>query len=406
MSLFSKFKTELKKSLSKPETSGLKQSFGSIDYTIPQIPCIVEKKNDPWVWYGEDNLYPLKISDLRAGSGIHNSIVNIKSKMVAGDGWLYNGAKTKEESDNIYNSMQGNVKTEIDLFLKNPNNQENLQAIKDKCADDLMTHGACAYEIVYNMDFTKIVRIKYVNVENVRSGKIENDEVKEYWFSRDWPTWGKRRSGEFKPTQMFAFDTQDKEHMNQLVYIKLGKNDYYGDVPYKGCLNWIMIDFKMGLFHLSNIDNGMNPGIWFKYYKLPADENQKQEILNNLKRTYQGATKTNKMVVTFSEGKELAPDIQPIQASNLDKQLLLLAELSDKKILTGHQWTSPLLAGISVSGQLGANQEIEKTYLILDNTYMQPYRNMMDASFQKILDFNKVPVQLETNPFNPFKTRV
>jgi hypothetical protein len=266
-----------------------------------------------------------------------------------------------------------------------------------------MTNGAFAIEIVYNMDFTKIVRTKYVNVENLRAGKIEDDEVKSYWYSRDWQAWTRNRKAEYKPIEMKAFDPDDKENLNQLIYVKIGKGEYYGDIPYKGCLNWIMVDFKMGLYHLSSLDNGMNPGIWFKYYKLPRDASHKQEILNELKRTYQGAMQTNRMVVTFSESKELAPDIQPVQVTGLDKQLLNLSELCDRKILTGHQWTSPLLAGISVSGQLGASQEIEKTYLILDNTYMQPYRNIVDAAYQKILDFNKTPIELQTNKFSPFK---
>lgn len=400
MSLKSRFISDLKKSLNKQES--VKHSFGNVDYTIPQLPCIVEKKNDPWVWYGEDNLYPLKIADLRAGSGIHNSILNIKSKMVNGDGFLINGAKTKEESDALYQGLPANVKADYDLFIKNTFNCEDLYKIKEKNCDDLVTQGAFAIEIVYNMDFTKIVRTKYINVENLRTGKIDEDEIESYWYSRNWEAWTRYRKTEFKPVEIHAYDPEDKENLNQIIYVKLGKNEYYGDIPYKGCLNWIMVDFKMGLYHLSSLDNGMNPGIWFKFFKVPSSDEHKQQILNDLKKTYQGAMQTNRMVVTFSPSKEEAPEIQPVQVTGLDKQLLNLSELCDRKVLTGHQWTSPLLAGISVSGQLGASQEIQTTYKILDNTYMQPYRNIVDAAYQKILDFNKTPIQLKTNNFNPF----
>jgi hypothetical protein len=207
---------------------------------------------------------------------------------------------------------------------------------------------------------------------------------------------------------MFAFDKEDKEHMNQIVYAKKGKGEYYGDIPYKGCLNWIMIDFKMGLYHLSAIDNGMNPGMWFKFYKLPADDNQKQDIIDSLKRAYKGAVKTNEPVISFSESKEVAMDIQPIQTTNLDKQLLLLAELSDKKILTGHQLTSAKLAGITASGNFGngTGDELKVSFDIFDNIAMESDRNFIDAAFQIPLDYNKVPVKLKTNPFNPFKTRL
>jgi len=402
MSLKQRFVNQLKKSLSPTVSTGKKQEFGSVDYTIPQLPCVIDDKKDPWVWYGEDNLYPFAISDLRAGSGIHNSIINTKKNMTAGNGWLINGAKTEEESNAYITALPSAVKSEFEFLMNNPFNDETLLEIKEKCADDFQTFGAFSYEVVLNTEMNKISRVKYVNVENIRSGKLENGEVKQYWHSRDWGYYSKKRIAGYRPTDIYKFDPKDKEHMNQIVYVKKGKGDYYGDIPYKGCLNWIMVDFKMGLFHLSNIDNGMNPGMWFKFYKLPADDNEKQAIINDIKKAYRGALNANKFVTTFSESKEVAMDIQPIQASNLDKMLLQLAELSDKKILTGHQLTSPLLAGISVSGSLGGNTELQTAFKIFDSISMASDRAKVDASFQKLFDYNNVPVKIKTNPWNPF----
>ena len=398
MSLLNRFLKQLK--AEKP--SGQSYSFGSVDYTIPSIPCIIEKRNDPWVYYGADNLYPYKVSDLRNGSPIHNSIIKTKSKMTAGDGFLINGALNIDESKAKIASLPSAVKSEFELLMKNPYNEESFLAVHYKICNDLEEQGQCAYEVIFNSDFSKIVRIKYLNVQNVRAGKMEGNKVKSYWYSRDW---SRTRLAEFKPVEIFTFTGSDKEHLNQIVFEKQGNNDYYGELPYKGCLTWIMTDFKMGLFHLSNIDNGMNPGIWFKFYKVPKNETEKQNILDELKRKYEGATKTNKMVVTFSEGKELAPDIAPVANTNLDKQLLLLAELCDKKILTGHQLTSPLLAGISVAGQLGGNTELKTAYQIFDNTTMEQERKFIERSYSKILDYNKLPITLEINPFDPFKVR-
>ena len=229
MSLKQRFLTQLNKSFNKTTDTSLKQDFATIDYTIPQIPSLIEKKNDPWIWYGVNNLYPLQIEDLRSGSGIHNSILNTKTKMTVGDGWFINGAKNKDESDALYNGLDTTTKTMYDLFLKNPHNKESTLAVKEKCASDFQTHGALAYEIIFNNDFTKIVRIKYIDVVNIRAGKIEEDEVKSYWYCRNWA-----KPKENKPTQIFAFDKTDKEHMNQIVYRKRGKGEYYGDISYKG----------------------------------------------------------------------------------------------------------------------------------------------------------------------------
>ena len=109
-----------------------------------------------------------------------------------------------------------------------------------------------------------------------------------------------------------------------------------------------------------------------------------------------------KMVATFSEGKEQAMDIMPVEVSNLDKQLVHLAELCDKKILSAHQLNTPLLAGISVSGQLGGNTELETGYTIFDKVAMEADRQTISDDLQFLLDYNKVPVELDINPFKPF----
>jgi hypothetical protein len=118
-----------------------------------------------------------------------------------------------------------------------------------------------------------------------------------------------------------------------------------------------------------------------------------------------GAQQAGRFITTFSNGKELAPDIKAIETSNLDKQLITLAELCDKKILSGHQLTSPLLVGISVSGQLGGNTELQIAYQIFDNVIIGSDRNMIDKDLQFIYGLNVPNVTVEINPFNPFKVR-
>lgn len=370
--------------------------------SIPEVPRIIEKKNVDWVLYGENNEYPMQLADLPFGSAIHNSILKTKTKMTHGDGFLIDGAKTKEESLVKYASLPTAVKSDLDLLFKNPNGKDSGEVLIAKLSNDLQKFGAFCYEVVYNNDFTKIVTFKYVSVKYIRAGKMKPDGcVDKYYYSRDWHNYKQAR---FKPTDMYAFDPKDKEHMNQLVYVKIGDLDYYGIPSYVGAITWIYTDFQMGLFHKSNLENGMNPGLAIKFYKVPASENDRDEILANIKRQFTGSKNTGKHMVFFSDGKDLATDVQAIENSGLDKQLLLLAELCDKKILTGHQLTSPLLAGVSVSGQLGGNTELQVAFQIFDKVSMEADRNVLIASLQSILDYNQTPVKLDILPFTPFTT--
>lgn len=381
---------DIKKALKPKPQASIGEQFASVDYTIPSVPLIIEKRNDDWVSYGENNLYPLMVNDLRAGSGIHNSIVKTKAKMTAGDGLLINGAKTEEESDSVYGSLDPRTKAEYDAFTK------GTYDLFYKCADDLQEQGQFCFEVMWNADFTRVVSKKYVDVKNIRAGKMFKDKVQSYWYSRDW---SQARRAENKPREIQAFSRDNKKSLNQLVFEKLGNQEYYGELPYKGGLNWIQIDMKMALYHLSNIDNGMNPGLHFKFFKKPKSDYEKQMIIDELKLAYKGSLKVGAPMFTFSDGKDEAVEIAPIETSNLDKQLIHMAELCDRKILTAHQLTTPMLAGLTTSGQLGGANELEIGYRIFDKMTIKSDRNFLIAPFNEILEINKVPLTLEINPY-------
>ena len=377
-------------------------SFRSIDIAPNEVPTVTEKTGTDWVLYGEENLYPNQLFDLKHGSPSHNSILKTKSKMMAGNGLLYNGATTQEESEAIYNSLPALQKAELDWLLNNKVGGKKLMELKSLLAQDYQDYGAYCYSILYNKDFTKIAGIKYYKVSDIRSGKMNNKEqIDTYYYSRDWE---KKSYAKYKPIPIKAYSEGNKEATEQMVYRKVGNLDYYGIPSYSGCLNWVYTDFQMGVFHRSNMENGMNPGLHFKFYKLPESPEQEQEIINNIKRQWQGALKTGKLLTTFSESKDLAMDIAPVETSGLDKQLMLVAELCDQKILTGHQLTTPMLAGISSRNGFSNNgMELEVGYQLLDGLIIEADRQILNEDIQMWFDFNKTGVEVEIEKFKPFK---
>lgn len=373
------------------------EAFSAFEFSRPEIPVIKEKKNKAWVEYGEDNNYPQFLTELLSTSAIHNAIVEGKAAMMAGKGFLLNGALDKAASEAVYNSLSPEVKKAYDDFIKNENG-EPLEDIISKISRNYQKNGSFALELVYSMDWSRIATIKYVNTDNIRAGKMEADKVKDYWYSRDWTQCTKEG---YKPHRIAAFDKENKEDYNQLLFVKNGTLDYYGEPSYKGAMSWIKIDSQMGLFHLSNIENGFNPSLTFKFYKKPSSPEEQQFIIDNIKKQWSGAKNTGKGLIFFSDGKELAPDVDPVQVSNIDKQFILLADQAVQQIMSGHKVTSPLLFGISVPGKLGGGTEIDLAYRIYDNSVVEPDRNRVERSLGLILEVNKIPLNLKIDKFNP-----
>src|SRR3990170_4184015 len=80
-------------------------SFSLMTFSRPEIPTIVEKRNQEWISFGEDNDYPQKLKEFLATCAMHNSIVNGKTQMQAGAGLLLNGAVDQAASEAAYNAL-------------------------------------------------------------------------------------------------------------------------------------------------------------------------------------------------------------------------------------------------------------------------------------------------------------
>lgn len=373
-------------------------SVTHVGFALPELPVIKEVKGKDWIFWGDDNLYPQHLKRILIQSPTQGAIIRGKAGMMSGDGFLVNDAVDIATSKQIVAALPANVKSAYETFLNNPNDSDDLETIIYKLSNDWQTYGCYSLEVVWSMDFSKIVTLKHVDVSNIRSGKIINGKVNEYWYSRDWSYASKEG---FIPQPIAAFDVNDKEHYNQLIYVKEGTLEYYGEPIYSKTLSYVEIEGKLANFHLSNIVNGFAPSIAIKFYQKPGSPEEQSAIVNGIKKQYGGHNNAGRAMIFFSDGKDLAPEVTDIPVSNLDKQYIAVNDLTIQNILTGNQVTSPLLFGITTPGSLGGNNELEKAYQIFNKSVIEPDRKKIEKTLNKILQVNKIPVTISIMPFNP-----
>lgn len=350
------------------------------------------KGTKKWLEYGSDDCTPVYLENLASKSAVHNAILKSKSMMVSGDGVTVNGV---EYSGSLSDTKQT---SELNYLINNPVINIPYQGVKDNLSDDYCINGSFAYLVTWNTDFTKVASYKPLLVKYLRPSV---DGKYWYYYEGDWK---KARESDVKKYPVY--NKENKESYDQIVFEKDG-NKVFGVPTYQGGIEWIEIDIEMGVFHKYNIKNGMNPGLHFRFFTQPQTEQEKQNIINQIKNDWQGAMNTGRFVPTFSPSRELATEVTPIETSGLDKQLLNLTELCDRKILSAHQLTSPLLAGISVSGQLGANVELKTSYLLWSKTIIAKMTQKIDNSLQKhIFDINVPGTKIQTKTFDPLEGMV
>jgi len=368
-----------------PTVEKLQTTVVSINLSNSDFPSITEVKNKDWVMFGTNNNYPDTLIDLYNSSSIHQSIVTQKSKMIAGGGYTLDETRLSFEQ-----------KVEVEKMLRFFSDGKDIQNFIDLISGDWELFGACSIEVIWSKDFSRVVKVNRVNPRYIRSGKFVDGKVEEYYFSDNWTN---TRTN--PPVRIPAFSISNKTDYTQMMYFKKynPSQEYYGTPGYISSTNWILADSQIGVYHNNNISNGFAPGVSINFMKKPASNEEKDIIVGELKRQYQGARNAGKPLVFFSDGPDNRTIIEQIGASDLDKQFTVIHEQIVTQICSGHRVTSTELFGIAVAGRLG-NADITSAYNIFEKTVINPERQTIQRIINDIFLLNALPVDFKLIPLN------
>jgi len=99
---------------------------------------------------------------------------------------------------------------------------------------------------------------------------------------------------------------------------------------------------------------------------------------------YGGSNQAGKLFLTFSDSKEMSPEITPIPSNGSDKLWIELNDMVQQGILTAHQISSPELLGIITPGGLGTPDHLEAQDHFF-NLVIKPTQTELLNVFNKLL---------------------
>lgn len=305
-----------------------------------------------YINYGSDNLYPQYLINLYYNSPIHNALTNSIAFMIEGQG-----------TGTILDSA--------------------LQGI----SFDLKLQGAFVAEVIWSMDFTRVVKINHLPFENCRLAyDKEEEEITGIWYSKDWRN---SRSKKGKPEFIPAFNpSQAQEQPRQVIYAHgmMAGSSYYPKPDYFGALNYIELSHQMGMYHVNNILNGLFPSFIINFLNGIPQKEEREAIRREWEERLSGASNAGKFLMTFNEDPTRTPDIQAFPLSDADKQYQFLSEETAKQIMVGHRVVSPLIHGIRESNGFGSNKDEMLVGLeIFNNQVIKPYQRIITNTFAPIL---------------------
>jgi hypothetical protein len=270
-----------------------------------------------------------------------------------------------------------------------------------RLAYDLKLMGQCAIQVIYSKDRTKIAQVEHLPVETLRAEKCNEDgKIEAYYYHSDWAN----AKPSDKPLRIPAYGCS-KEAI-EILYVKPYKAGfyYYSPVDYQGGLQYSELEEEISNYHLNNILNGLAPSMLINFNNGTPSEEDRRLIEQRIAQKFSGSSNAGKFILAFNDNKDSQAEITPVQLSDAHNQYQFLSDESTKKIMVAHRVVSPMLLGIKDSSGLGNNaDELKTATLLMDNTVIRPFQDLLIDAFDTILAFNNISLNLYFKTLQPLE---
>jgi len=328
-----------------------------VDEYLPESKFNVNKG---YIMWGDKHSYPKYLVDMyNRNNPIHSAIINKKVSLIAGKG--FEQAQSPELNE---------------FIKKNKLNKE----VKKATLDYQLTNSFC-FEIIWNREGTAITSIKHLPVANVVIG-IPNEDMnyEHFWYSNNWE---ESRKEMYKPVAIRKFNPLVKQGKSLYYYSEYNPtSEIYPVEDYRTSLISIENSYRISEFHLQEADESYNMSMMINFGTGIPSEEEQDEFFKQFQNKFKG-NKGQKLIITYSDGKEQAPELTPINLNDSSDRFLDLNEMLKEKIIIGGGIPPQLL--ISIPGKLGGDSDRQELLNDFNITYITPRQENMEEVINHIL---------------------
>ena len=345
-------------------------------------PVISETNRENWVdFLTEDgDQYFQFLIDRYSNSTTNNAIINNVARLIYGKGLRALDANKKP---NEYAQM-------MSLFHK-----EDVR----KMVLDRKMFGQFAVQVHYNDKHDKILKAYHIPVNLLRAEKCDKDgQITGYYYSDNWDDTKK-----FAPIRFNAFG-YSKEKV-EILFSKpysVGMK-YYSYADYSGCLPYCLLEEEIAEYLINEVQNGFSGTKVVNFNNgVPTDE--QQQIISNKVLSKLTGSRGQKVIVAFNNNAESKTTVEDIPLNDAPEHYTYLSEECLRKIMLGHNVTSPLLFGVASTNGFSSNaDELKNSSVLFDNMVIRPFQEELLDAFDSILAFNGVALKLFFKTLQPLE---
>jgi hypothetical protein len=343
-------------------------------------PVIQESKRDAWVDFGEDNNYYQFLLDRYTNSTTNNAIINNISRLIYGRGLSAVDASRKP---NEYAQAMA-------LF-----NKDCLR----KIAIDRKMLGQFAIQVHYNDKHDRILKAFHMPVNLLRAEKCNKDgEIEAYYYSDDWTDVKK-----YPPTRIPAYGySKDKIEILFSKPYAVGMK-YYAYPDYQGAVPYALLEEEIADYLINEVQNGFS-GTKVVNFNNGVPTEEQQSIITNKVLSKLTGSKGQKVIVAFNDNMDTKTTVDDLPLNDAPEHYTYLSEECMRKIMLGHNVTSPLLFGIAGANGFSSNaDELQNSFILFNNMVIKPLQDEILEALDTILSFNGISLNLFFKTLKPLE---
>lgn len=348
---------------------------------------VCRNSNRGWVNWGQKNDYTQKLSELYFNSIVHKSCVDFIVTSIVGEGV-------------DYEKMNANQSELV------PNYQQTWDELLRCLALDMVVYGTFAFQIIKNKD-EKTYSYYHQPVSTVRcSPRDDEGNITSYWICKDWTSTGK-----YPPIEIPRFGFQDDEVIATgkpylFVYESYTPDlEYYTTPKYVGGIKAIMTELELIRYDLRAVKNNFSANGFLVLPRVESEE-ERRDLLNNIKNSFVGADNANSLVVTFSNGDENDSNVAKFVKIDKDSNNVNLFSESNSRnidrIVTAHRIPSKALIGMPTDGASlgGDGNQLNVSWNLFNKTVASEFRNTIVNTINKMLKLNGIDTEIVLKPLS------
>jgi hypothetical protein len=345
-------------------------------------PVVSETNRENWVdFLTEDgDQYFQFLIERYSNSTTNNAIINNVARLIYGKGL---SALDANKKPNEYAQM-------MSLFHK-----EDVR----KMVLDRKMFGQFAIQVHYNDKHDKILKAYHIPVNLLRAEKCDKDgQITGYYYSDNWDDTKK-----FAPIRFNAFGySKDKIEILYSKPYSVGMK-YYAYPDYQGAVPYTLLEEEVADYLINEVQNGFSGTKVVNFNNgIPTDE--QQSIISNKVLSKLTGSRGQKVIVAFNNNAESKTTVEDIPLNDAPEHYTYLSEECLRKIMLGHNITSPLLFGVASTNGFSSNaEELKNSSILFDNMVIRPFQEELLDAFDSILAYNGVALKLFFKTLQPLE---